>query len=129
MKNKYFLGYIYVLVFLNIAINLFYTIELFGEFLQNGIDQKYKETLISALALEISWIVIFIWFALEKFQRKDILIITTIPMIIANLLNNYTLELMEFFINLLFLTIFISLYLIGYLLLKKYETKVQINLC
>ena len=129
MKSKYILGYIYILVVLSISINLFYTFELFEEFFKNNIELNYKETIISALALEISWIVLFIWFILKPYKRKDILILTTIPMIIANLLHNYTLAPMEFLFNILFLGVFISLYFIGYYLLKKYEMKVEVNLC
>lgn len=123
MKSKYILGYIYILVVLSISINLFYTFELFGEFFKDNIELNYKETIISALALEISWIVLFIWFILKPYKRKDILILTTIPMIIANLLHNYTVAPMEFLFNILFLGVFISLYFIGYYLLKRYEMK------
>jgi hypothetical protein len=129
MKNKYLFGYIYFLALLTIAINIFYTYELFGEFIKNDIQNNYKEILISAIALEISWIVLFIWFVFEPIQRKEILLLTTIPMIIANILNNYTLELIQFLTNLLFLGLFISLYFIGYYLLNNLSKKVSINLC
>ena len=112
-----------MLVILSISINLFYTFELLSEFMKVETQGNYKDTIISALALEISWVVLFIWFAIKPYERKDILILTTIPMIIANLLNNYILEPMDFLLNILFLGIFISLYFIGYYLLKRYEMK------
>lgn len=118
MKSRYILGYTYFLVLLTVSINLFYTYELFGEFFQSGIDQNYKETIISALALELSWVVLFIWFALEPYKRKDILILATIPMVIGNLLHNYTLPPKEFLFNLFFLALFVSFYFAGYFLLK-----------
>lgn len=129
MQNKYILAYIYMLVILSISINLFYTFELLSEFMKVKTQGNYKDTLISALTLEISWVVLFIWFAMKPYERKDILILTAIPMIIANILHNYTLEFVDFILNIVFLGLFISLYFIGYYLLKKYETKVQINLC
>ncbi len=129
MNNKYLLGYIYFLAFITIAINGFYTFELFIEFLKSDIQQNYKQIIISAIALEISWVVLFVWFVLEPIKRKDILLLTTIPMIIANFLNNYTLDTMQFLSNLLFLVLFISLYFIGYYLLKKCEKKAQTDLC
>lgn len=129
MKNKYLFGYIYFLALLTIAINIFYTYELFSEFLKIDIENNSQKILISAIALEISWIVLFVWFIFEPIKRKELLLLTTIPMIVANILNNYTLELMQFLTNLLFLGLFISLYFIGYYLLQEYEKRVILNIC
>ena len=98
-------------------------VRTFGEFFKSDILQSYKEILISAIALEISWIVLLVWFMFEPVKRKDILLLTAIPMIIANLLHNYTLETAQFLGNLLFLVLFIGLYLIGYYLLHNHEKK------
>jgi len=129
MKNKYIQSYIYFLAILSISINLFYIFELFSDFFMYEIKNNYKEVIISALALEISWVVIFIWFLFDPFKRKDILLLTTIPMVLANILNNYTLETIPLLLNILFLTLFISLYFIGYYLLRKHEAKVETKLC
>jgi hypothetical protein len=121
MHNKYLRIYIYTLALITISINGFYTYELFGEFLKSDITDNYKLILISAIALETSWIVLFVWFLFEPIKRKEILLITTIPMLIANILNNYSLEIVQFLLNLSFLVLFLSIYFIGYYLLKKYE--------
>jgi len=127
MRNKYLLTYVYILAFITIAINSFYTYELFGEFLKSDIKDNYKQIFIAAIALELSWIALMIWFLAEPIKRKDILLLTTIPMIIANFLNNYSLGVTQFLSNLLFLIIFISLYFIGYYLLKKLSVDVHSN--
>jgi len=123
MKNKYLLGYIYSLTFLTIAINVFYAYELFSEFIKIDIQNQYKEMYISAIALELSWVVILTWFLAEPFKRKEIVLITTVPMIIANILHNYTLGMVEFVINLLFLILFVSLYFVGYYLLNHFSKR------
>lgn len=129
MKSKYIMAYIYFLLILTISINFFYTFELIDAFFKVDVNPDTQEYLISAIALEVSWILLFIWFILEPCERKDILLLTIIPMIIANILHNYTLEFVDFILNIVFLGFFISLYFIGYYLLKRYETKAQTNLC
>jgi len=124
MKSKYILAYIYFLLILTISINFFYTFELVDAFFKVDAHPDTQEYLISAIALEISWILLFIWFVLEPCERKDILLLTTIPIIIANILHNYTLEFVDFILNIVYLGFFISLYFIGYYLLKRYEIKV-----
>lgn len=123
MKNKYLLGYIYSLTFFTIAINVFYTYELFSEFIKIDIQNQYKEMFISAIALELSWIILLIWFLAEPFKRKEIFLIIAVTMIIANILHNYTLGMMEFVTNLFLLILFVSLYFIGYYLLNYFSKR------
>lgn len=119
MKSEYVIKYIYFLIILTISINIYYTIDLINSFFQKSLSLDNKDYIISAIALEVSWILLMVWFMLNPIQRKDILILTIVPMIIANILNNYNLELFDFLLNLSLLSLFISLYLLGYYLLRE----------
>jgi len=109
--------YINFLVFLTISINSFYAYSFIDKFFYTTNDKNF-EILISAISLEIAWISIFVWFSFRPKERKDILILTIIPMIISNTLTNLTLAQMQIYTNILFLFLFSSLYLIGYFLLR-----------
>lgn len=109
--------YINFLVFLTIGINSFYAYSFIDKFFYTTNDKNF-EILISAISLEIAWISIFVWFSFRPKERKDILILTIIPMIISNTLTNLTLAQIQIYTNILFLFLFSSLYLIGYFLLR-----------
>ncbi|WP_404317259.1 hypothetical protein [Malaciobacter canalis] len=117
ISEKKIFYYINFLVFLTIGINSFYAYSFIDKFFYTTNDKNF-EILISAISLEIAWISIFVWFSFRPKERKDILILTIIPMIISNTLTNLTLAQMQIYTNILFLFLFSSLYLIGYFLLR-----------
>jgi len=82
-----------------------------------------KEIYISAFAMQVSWAILFFWYLFSPYKRRIVLLISLVPMIIANTLFSLTLRIEQMLSNTLVLMVFIAVHISGYLLAQKYINK------
>jgi|GEM_PF-5382486 hypothetical protein len=104
-----------------LLINLVYALIFFVEIISGGFALPEKQVLISALSLEISWVFIFIWFIKNPGKRRGILLISLIPMIIANILNTMLSESLPALLNIFVLLIFCLVFTAGYFFADEFK--------
>jgi hypothetical protein len=68
-------------------INSFYTIDIVETFYSSQYDNVITEIMISAAVLEIGWIILLVWVILKPFERRHILLITIVPILLGNILH------------------------------------------
>jgi len=114
--RKYFIIFV---ALSGVVINLVYGIELLHEFYSSSED-TIKEILISAIVLEFAWGLLLIWMILNPFKRKDIMLLSIVPILMGNILHNINLVLfqqgniMDGIVNFLFGFLYAVLYLFAY---------------
>lgn len=105
--------HVYLCAVLGILINLIYAGLFFMEIITGDFSIIENQVFISALSLEISWVFLFIWFILRPCKRRDILIISLIPMITANFLNTIFSD-SSFWLNTFILCVCCIVFITGY---------------
>jgi len=73
---------------IGVIINVSYGLELLNLFFAPQYSNSIKEILISAIALEFAWAILLFWVILKPFERKKILLITAITMMLGNILHS-----------------------------------------
>lgn len=68
-------------------INSIYAIEIVGSIISSQYSHAITEMMISAAVLEIGWIVLLIWMVRNPFERRHILLITIVPILLGNILH------------------------------------------
>ena len=86
-SNRIRKGIILTVTFIGVVINCVYGIELLKEFFAQQ-NNEIREVLISAIALEFGWATMLIWVVFKPFERRHILLITSIPMLLGNILHS-----------------------------------------
>lgn len=71
-----------------IAINAFYSVGLLMAFFDPNHNNSLKEIVISAVALEVGWIGLLISVIFKPFERRHILLITIMPILLGNILHS-----------------------------------------
>jgi hypothetical protein len=88
MKNYRFRKSLLIAVALSgVVINSFYAIDIVGSIFSSQYDNAITEIMISAAVLEIGWITLLVWVILKPFERRHILLITIVPILLGNILH------------------------------------------
>ena len=86
-SNRIRKGIIITVTLIGVVINCVYGIGLLKElFVQQ--HNEIREVLISAIALEFGWAAMLIWVIFKPFKRRHILLFTSIPMMLGNILHS-----------------------------------------
>jgi len=87
MPNHFFRkACIIFIVFVGIAINIVYGIELLDELYAPQTTDTVREILISAITLQFGWAAMLLWVAFSPFERRHIILFTALTMVSGNLL-------------------------------------------
>ena len=81
-------AYIVCIVLCGVTINIVYGVELLKALFDPQFNNTVREILISAIALEFGWAALLLWVIGKPCERRYIVLFTTIPMIIGNLLHS-----------------------------------------
>ena len=121
VAKKYFIIFV---ALSGIILNSLYGIELLTAFFDPIQSSEIRKVLVSAIVLEFGWIALLIWMAFDPFKRRDILLLSIIPILFGNILHNIDLILLErsnmieVVINLAFGIFYSGVYLFAYILGK-----------
>jgi len=79
---------VFCVVLFGASINIFYGLELVKEFFDLQLNDRVREILISAIALEFGWAALLLWVLGDPYARRHVVLLTALPMIIGNLLQS-----------------------------------------
>lgn len=68
--------------------NAVYSVDLFRAFFDPYYNNAIREIIISAVVLEIGWIALLVWVIIKPFERRHILLITIVPILLGNILHS-----------------------------------------
>ncbi len=70
-----------------VAINAVYSVDLINAFFNPNYNNAIREIVISAIVLEIGWIGLLISVISKPFERRHILLLTIVPILLGNILH------------------------------------------
>lgn len=71
-----------------VMINIVYGIGLLGAFFDPRHTSAMREILISAIVLEFGWTALLLWMVVKPFERRHILLLTIIPILLGNIFHS-----------------------------------------
>jgi ABC-type enterochelin transport system permease subunit len=89
MKNIRIRKSIIIAVALSGAVlNAVYSIDLLRAFFDPHLNNAIREILISAVVLEIGWVTLLVWVVIKPLERRHILLVTIVPILLGNILHS-----------------------------------------
>jgi hypothetical protein len=103
------------------VINLVYAIDILRSIMSVRYDNPTTEMMISAAVMEIGWIALLVWMTLKPFERRHILLVTIVPILLGNILHGlnqvwtHSVSLQAFALNTVFGISYSGLYILAFI--------------
>jgi len=75
---------------LGALLNAIYCVSSVRAFLDSSSNTDMRRFLVSAIALQTSWSILLIWTAFRPFERRYMLLFTSLPVFLGNVLAGYS---------------------------------------